>query len=274
MSEPSYAPQSHEKKLGSLWEGAPAWRGLAVTASFFTLAAVALPLLLPQPEAPHVAPQRMVQHVGMSAPRPVPPTIKPAVPMVAMPPAALQPAAPVHSAVARALAHPAVSPIPQAPAPVQTASLPPATPVGSATAPISNPTLAPTGQSNVCLMVMPPSPTGFGSGMVMSFEDRATSMARIQVTQAHAGGQIDPDYIDNQRVTVRLVDGEYRVFLVPKTMQVHAGDRVNGQGSYRNINLPCSYIPNLITADLGPAPENAASGLARPFSEPSPPPAR
>ena len=94
-------------------------------------------------------------------------------------------------------------------------------------------------------------------------------MARIQVTEAHNGGQIDPDYFDNQRVTVRLADGEYRVFLVPKTMQVQAGDRVTVQGGYRNINLRCSYIPNLITADLGPVPENAASGSVRSFPEPS-----
>src|ERR1700760_3427407 len=126
MSEPSYAPQLHEKKPGSLWEGAPAWRGLTVTASFLTLAAVALPLLLPQSEAPHVAPQRMVRHVAISTPGPVPTAIKPAVPLPAMPPVAVQPAAPIHVAVASARVPPAVSPIPQAPAPVQTASLPPA----------------------------------------------------------------------------------------------------------------------------------------------------
>jgi plastocyanin len=148
------------------------------------------------------------------------------------------------------------SPMPAAP-PVQTASLPPAT-----AAPITSPAPAAATQGNVCLMVMPQSPTAFGNGVVMSFDDRAMSMARIQFTQAQTHGQIDPDYIDNQRVIVRLGSGELRVFLVPKTMQVHPGDRVTFQGIYRNMNLPCNYVPNLITADTGPTPQNAASSSA------------
>jgi hypothetical protein len=45
-------------------------------------------------------------------------------------------------------------------------------------------------------------------------------------------------------------------------MTVHLGDRVTVQGGYRNINLPCNYIPNLITADLGPLPDKAAAATA------------
>ena len=260
MSEPLYAPQSSEKKPDSLWERAPAWRGLTVTASFFTLAAVALPLLLPRPEAPHVALQRVAQHVAVSAPAPVAIAIaQPAPPMAALVVAAgPQTTAPVHAA--GAAAHAAAPPLPRAPtpAPVQTASLPPvaAPSPGAQVAPSA----APATQSNVCLMVMPTSPNAFGSGVVMSFEDHATSMARIQFTESHSGGKIDPAYVDNQRVLVRMNNGQNHVFLVPKTLQVQAGDRVVFQGSFRNINLPCNYVPNLITADTGPAPQNAASG--------------
>jgi phosphatidylserine decarboxylase len=114
-----------------------------------------------------------------------------------------------------------------------------------------------------------PTPTAFGNGVVLSFEDRATSLARIQFTESQSNGKIDPAYIDNQRVTVRMSNGQYHVFLVPKTLTVQAGDRVTFQGGYRNINLPCNYVPNLITADMGPAPQNAAPGPPSPAQPPA-----
>src|SRR4051812_16203460 len=204
----------------SLWEKAPAWRRLTMAASVLTLAAVATPLLLPQPQPaqPHVQVVAVAAH-----PEAPPPKI-------------------------------AASP------PVQLAALPPPT---HAVTPLVRPA-TPAPQSNVCLLVGPPAPNHFDAGKVVSFEDHATSLARIQLTQAHNGGQIDPDYVDNQRVTVELRSGQYVVFLVPKTMQVQVGDRVNVQGGYRNINLPCNYVPNLITADLGPAPAAAPPARAPP----------
>ena len=92
-----------------------------------------------------------------------------------------------------------------------------------------------------------------GVGRVVAFEDHATSLARIQLTQRQNGGLIDPDYIENLRVHVLLGNGDMRVLIVPRTMQVHAGDMITCQGGYRNLNLPCNYVPNLVTSDLGPA---------------------
>jgi hypothetical protein len=113
-------------------------------------------------------------------------------------------------------------------------------------------------QPQNCMLVESPQPTQRGSGTVVSFEDHTTSLRRIERTQASVGGQIDPDYIANQRAIVRVGNGRYVVFIVPKTMQVHLGDRVLVQNGYRNINLPCNYIPQLITADLGASPDAAA----------------
>lgn len=372
MNDPLYA-QSQEEKSGSLWERAPAWRNLMAIASVLTVAALALPIVVPQPaqtpvrrgaSSPAVA--TVVPQVSAPAPAASVATPASAAPThtASIPPAAALPVnpaanpavespqqactiqmanspAPMSGTVIGFIPHdqsvnifrntglnsggvvnpsflddmrvmvrpdpgtnggshnpvvpagitvhvgdhvtyqtpyrdpsmrcgffpsqvtadqgPAAAPAPQGqnPAGAQLASLPPAAPV---TAP--NPIPAPATQSNVCPMVMPPSPITFGIGVVMSFDDRAMSMARIQFTQAQTHGQIDPNYIDNQRVIVRLGSGELRVFLVPKTMQVHPGDRVTFQGIYRNMNLPCNYVPNLITADAGPAPQNATSGSA------------
>jgi hypothetical protein len=385
MSDPLYA-QSQKEKSGSLWERAPTWRNLTAAASVLTIAALALPIVVPQPAQPPsrlgapypaVAAKLAAATIApqASAPTPAAPAASSAhaapTHTASIPPAAALPANPVanpalespqqactiqmansptpmsgtvigfiphdqsvnifrntglnsggvvnpsflddmrvmvrpdpgtnggsHNPVVPAgiTVHvgdhvtyqtpyrdpsmrcgffpsqvtadqgPAAAPAPQGqnPTGAQLVSLPPAAPV---TAP--NPIPAPATQSNVCPMVMPPSPIAFGNGVVMSFDDRAMSMARIQFTQAQTHGQIDPNYIDNQRVIVRLGSGELRVFLVPKTMQVHPGDRVTFQGIYRNMNLPCNYVPNLITADTGPAPQNTATGPAAPVQPPA-----
>ena len=99
----------------------------------------------------------------------------------------------------------------------------------------------------------------------MSFYDQATALNMIQVTQAQNHGKIDPDYVDNLRVQLRLPNGKPLVALVPKSMTVHVGDRVTFQGGYRVANLPCNYIPSLLTADLGNAP---SSGTGMPPQQP------
>lgn len=119
-------------------------------------------------------------------------------------------------------------------------------------------------------MTGPPAPAYFSQGVVTGFESRAASQARIKVTEAHAGGQIDPAYINNQRVIVHLPNGKGQVLLLPAGMSVSIGDRVALQGGYRNMNLPCNYVPNLITADLGPATP-ATPGPAGPSGAPPQP---
>ncbi len=110
-----------------------------------------------------------------------------------------------------------------------------------------------TGSSEACLLVQAPSPVFFGSGTVVSLEDRALALKHTRESEARKGGLIDPAYLANQRVVVRLPNGRYDVFVVPRNMQVSPGDRVTLQGGYRNVNLPCNYVPNLVTSDVGPS---------------------
>jgi hypothetical protein len=188
--------QVHAAPGEALWDRAPAWRHLVVAASALTLAALALPALLPA-QAPPSAPA--LEAVSVS----------PSITLSLLPPPRV--------AAARV------------PAPV-------------------------------CRMTMPDAPLNHSRGVVIGFEDHATSLARIPRSEASAGGRIDPAYIDNLRVRVRFDSGQVVVLILPKTLTVRAGDRVTAQSGYRNAALPCNYIPNLITADLGPVPPPDPAG--------------
>ncbi len=114
--------------------------------------------------------------------------------------------------------------------------------------------------SQACLLIQAPSPVFFGSGTVVSLEDRAAALVHTRQSEARKGGLIDPAYLTNPRVVVRMPNGRYDVFVVPHDMKVFPGDRVTLQGGYRNVNLPCNYVPNLVTSDLGPT-SDAAGGV-------------
>jgi hypothetical protein len=101
---------------------------------------------------------------------------------------------------------------------------------------------------------------GAGAGTIMMFENHNTSLARIPLSQAELGGQIDPDYVDNLRVGVHLDSGQNQIFVVPRDMVVRVGDRVTLQGPHRNTALACNFFPPLVTSDLGPAAKSAPLG--------------
>ena len=229
----------------SLWEKAPAWRGLTVTASFLTLAAFALPVLLSQPEqAPQPAPVRAQAAPMRVAVAPQPVTVAPPPAILTLPPRVSAP--PAHA--------------PTAIPPVRAAAIPVPAIVVPQTAPASG--------APVCgLRQSATAPVLIGLGTVTGFEDHALSMARIEMTEAQSGGKIDPDYIDNQRVIVQRPNGQNTVFILPKNLQVHIGDRVTLQNGYRNMALPCNYVPIQIASDIGPAPAAALSGEAATTSQ-------
>jgi hypothetical protein len=220
MSQFTPLPQSRaEAKNAGLWSEAPAWRNTAIAAAILTAAAIALPIALPQ-----TTPSPLTSPAPVSAP------MNPASPLAV--PAHLNPPAQVAPVPMRAAVQPA---------PMRLAALP-------------APQAAPAAQPGACVLAARTAPAAMGSGTVVSFEDRVTSLARIPRAEADIGGHIDPSFIDNQRVVVRMSDGLAEIFLTPRTMPVNLGDRVTIQGIYRNAQLPCNYVPPLITADMGPAP--------------------
>jgi hypothetical protein len=75
--------------------------------------------------------------------------------------------------------------------------------------------------------------------------------SNIEGGQAQLHGLMDPAYVDRTAVVVHLDSGRDQVGRAPPGLEVHVGDRVTLQGVYRNAALPCHYIPNLVTADLG-----------------------
>lgn len=194
---------------------------------------------------------------------------------VAAPAAATTPAGNAAAVPAAATAPTGVGTAPTAmrpPAPVATPPAP-AVPLHVASAapvPVPQPTgggaAQPSDDTQACRITAPGLPQHFGVGVVVGFENHDISLARIQLTQTQMGGKIDPAYIDLQRVHLRMPNGRIVTFIQPKNLTVRIGDRVTVQDSYRNVNLPCNYIPQQITSDLGPAqnPPAPANGPTAP----------
>lgn len=249
--EPGALQQAQASEAGGqqqkLWDQAPGWRNLVIGASLLTTVALALPLM-PEPAVKSAglaaAPKPHPVQTAALTPAPAKPVVTPAAPApapVVTHAKALKTAAVTHQAPLSAQTTSPATP------PAQLASAAPQTPPQSAAEPATAP------QSNVCLLISGPvAPHLMGMGRVIAFEDRPTSLARIQLTQRQSGGLIDPAYVDNLRVHVDLGNGRIRVLLVPKGMTVNIGDLITWQNAYRNLNLPCNYIPNLISTDMGP----------------------
>jgi hypothetical protein len=262
MADPQMRPQARARAKaqgdgGGLWREAPGWRNLSLLAVGLTAAAA---MLVNAPGVP-------------TGPGAAPPPAGAAAPPAAAPPAAPPTVAPGHAAQP-AEQPKAVAATAPAPAPVQTPAPPPAAPpvrlANIAPQPAQQSQVQPQldAQPQVCLLTAPSLAHLGGAGVILSFEDRAISLSRIPLTQASVHGQIDPAYVDNVRVNVKLDSGRAEVFLVPKSLAVKVGDRVSVQGLYRNYSLPCNYIPGQVVADLGPAPPAAAP--AAPSTPPQP----
>lgn len=90
-------------------------------------------------------------------------------------------------------------------------------------------------------------------GQVVGFLSTDQANTALQRTQANLGMEISPDYIGNVRSLVHVdgaAQGARTIYLVPKGTSVHIGDRVELIGGHVDPNLPCHYIPNLITRGL------------------------
>lgn len=90
-------------------------------------------------------------------------------------------------------------------------------------------------------------------GEVVGFLSPEQADNAVQRTQAQLGRTINPDYLSNVRSLVHLdggVQGSRYIYLVPQGMNVRVGDRVEIIGGRVDPNLPCHYIPALITRDL------------------------
>jgi hypothetical protein len=225
---------------------APALRNLAFLATGLTVAAVvlAVPALRDQANAPAPAATAPVT-VAQATPAPAVTQTAAATPVQAGP----AQAAPVQAApppVRRSASAPPVSvPLaPQAPAPAQTQF--------ANAAPLAQPQGVPQPAScavNSRSLVMP-----FGQGVVTGIEDPLVSSRRIHGIEVATGGNIDPNYATTLRVVVQPSGGGQSFTpALPPGLVVHVGDRVIVTSGYRNMNLPCNYVPPHVTSDLGPA---------------------
>src|SRR6185312_15633958 len=104
-----------------------------------------------------------------------------------------------------------------------------------------------------CAMQAPLVAPVLGPGTVVRAMTPEMIKTNIESAEAQVHGLIDPAYADRSAVIVHLDSGRDQVGRLPPGLAVHVGDRVTLQGLYRNTALPCHYIPNLVTADLGPS---------------------
>jgi hypothetical protein len=262
------------RRDAGLWRRAPLWRNLSLGATLLTVAAATALLQTPAPEPPlsSSSPQRSAAPTQTSA-TPAPPTIAAVRTAPTAQVAALRTPAPPSAEGAPSAALTDTKPRPQptqlaAPADVAPSPQVPSAPSRSAATPgvvapaVQEPAPAP----QTCRLSLSGAPGETSQGVVVGVESRATSLARIPHAEAMLGGAIDPAYVNNTRFTVSLGNST-QVFIAPASIATHIGDRVLTQGPYRNPNLPCNYVPPLITADLG-----AASGPAAAESTETPPP--
>jgi hypothetical protein len=107
--------------------------------------------------------------------------------------------------------------------------------------------------SVACEIQAPPAPTSLGAGTVTVLMNPAQIKANIEGGQAQLHGVMDPDYVNRTAVLVHLDSGLNQVGRLPPGQTAKVGDRVTLQSMYRNFALPCHYIPNVVTASLGPS---------------------
>jgi hypothetical protein len=86
-----------------------------------------------------------------------------------------------------------------------------------------------------------------GEGVVVSFLEAQDATATLARTEAQVGGSIDPKYVANRRAVIRMPNNAQTTVVVPAEVTLAAGDRVVFQSSHRSRDLPCSYVPNLVT---------------------------
>lgn len=91
------------------------------------------------------------------------------------------------------------------------------------------------------------------SGRVIGFLSAEEAAAMIEFTQKKTHGTISPDYLGQRRVRVEDPRGALRTVLVPDHLTVHLGDVVEYTNGHRAPDLPCHYIPNLISRVIASA---------------------
>lgn len=111
-----------------------------------------------------------------------------------------------------------------------------------------------------CDIRVPMAPVNMGTGRVTMFLTPDMVAANVAAAQIIAHGSIDPDYLGRMVVRVHLDSGLDQAGRVPPGLPLTVGDRVILQSWYRNWGLPCNYVPNVLTGDLGPADPEAPGG--------------
>jgi hypothetical protein len=91
--------------------------------------------------------------------------------------------------------------------------------------------------------------------VVLQFLSHTASVTRLMDTEHRTGGTIDPAYVNNQRVLVRISPSKGVVAVVPAGMQVQLGEVVTFIPGHAEPDNPCVYIPNLLAPSALSVPQ-------------------
>lgn len=257
MSEPGLQPAAlTQARQDGLWDKAPAWRTLTIAASLLTLAAVAVPVLLPPPAETGSVKRPASPQLAAAAPNPsAPPHVSPT-PAVTPQANATPPAAILRPPAAH-----------DAPPPVRTASLP----AHPEAAPIPETATLPdhaAAQPQVaCGITIGTQVLPMGGGIVTGYEGALAAQRRVAGNEANIGGPINPAFANTPRAIVQPDgNGQRQIVVVPPGMTVGIGDHVTFNGIHRDAGMPCGYVPPLITSD-SPAGKPADHAAGAPSSQ-------
>jgi predicted aspartyl protease len=92
------------------------------------------------------------------------------------------------------------------------------------------------------------------SGMVVGHLTSNEAAAMLQRSQANLRREINPKYVMNRRVKVRVTGSvhDWVAVVLPEGMEVALGDFVEYRRAQEDTSAPCRYIPNLAVRVLPP----------------------
>jgi hypothetical protein len=115
---------------------------------------------------------------------------------------------------------------------------------------ISAPMVLP--QSTSCTLQIPTEPQRV-SGRVTGFLPQDGAEAGTRAVEARLGAKVSPGYLALRRVNVAY-PGQSTPFTfaaIPDNVVVKVGDMVELHSRYRDPNLPCNFIPWMVSRVLG-----------------------
>lgn len=96
-----------------------------------------------------------------------------------------------------------------------------------------------------------------GGGVVIGYQGTLAAQRRLSANERNLGGSINPAFANTPRAIVQpdtsMPGTERQIVVVPPGITVGIGDHITFNRIHRDANMPCGFVPPLITSDSGPS---------------------